>query len=282
MGGIIVSDIDRSQYHLVYGGNSSVLINGVPYAGDANACIRRIYLRSDGIQEPIDFRAKVTFAIGNAIEDVYGDYLASLGHTVEKSVRVKVRDYEDMNERPCEMWDETDMIVDSVPYEIKSISSSSMWEQVFLKQTPKWDNVVQAFHHLVMHKSYVGMLVYIATIYHKKTFQKENVKVAAGDMQFFKLKFDKATGIAMVDGKKYPFRAKELITWRKWALASQAFKDWNAPTPRYYGDLDLGNDKFKKDDVNPVCQWCCFKKECEESSSYEEFKNKCQNKINNA
>ena len=271
---------DRSKKHLIYGGNSGVLINGNPYSSDANSCIRRIMLRADGIEEGIDFRAKITFSIGNAIEDTYAEYLASEGNQIEKSVRNRRLLEEELNGKPCEMWDETDIMVNGVPYEVKSVSSTSMWEKIFLLEEPKWDNIVQAFHHMVINKKYEGMLVYISTIYHKKTFKKENVRVSAGDLQFFKLEFDKKTGRASVNGRNYPFKAKDLILWQHWAVASLAFRDWTARTPKYYGDiLDLGGSKYKKDDTNPVCHWCSFKKECESSNSYVEFKNKCEEKV---
>jgi hypothetical protein len=260
---------------LVFGGNSGVLINGIQYASESNSCIRNIYLRADGVQQPIDFRAKITFGIGNLIEEEYGNLLISQGHKVEKGVRVRKTIIPDLGGKVCEMWDETDLLVDGVPFEIKSISSTSMYERVFLKDEYKWDNLIQALHHMIMHKSYEGKLVYISTIYHSKTFKKESVRVSAGDVKIFNLKFD-SNGRAFVNGVDTPIYTKHLIKWREWALASLAYREWRVKCPEYYGKLLLQDSHT---DVNPVCRYCNWKKECESSSSYLEFLEKCRDKV---
>jgi hypothetical protein len=256
------------------GGNSGVMIRGSLYSNKGSSCIRKILLRNAKIKEPVDFRAKITFGIGNSVEDAYAEHLASDGD-VQKGVRASA----ELNEGGQIYLDETDIVFNGEPYEIKSISSSKMAKQVFCEMTPSWDNVVQAFHHMVINKSYTGKLVYINTLYHSITYKGEKVKHAAGDIKKFHLEFDKKAGRASIESKELPFSAKDLIRWREYAGATVAaaleFGTWVDTIPKHPDSLDT-TCKRPVDFELGVCKWCFWKEACDNCSSVDSFLDYCK------
>lgn len=252
------------------GGNSGVIINGVPYSNKGGSCIRKIMLRNEGINEPIDFRSKITFGVGEAIEDLYAEHLVSKGHTVEKSVRTN-----NMIDDKIIYLDETDMVVDGIPCEIKSVVSTNKLREVFAEGKWSWDNLVQAAHHMIMLKSLTGKLVYICATWHSFTSKGVKYSFKSGDIKEFDLKFCKKTGQLLVDSKATPFGTKNLMLWKKIAGSYVASKDLDAPTPQHPGVL-LG-DKRPPEFEDAICRWCFWNQACaaaaatSSSSKYSDF-----------
>ena len=251
------------------GGNAGVMIRGPIYSNKGSSCLRKILLRNAKIKEPVDFRANITFGIGNAVEDAYAEYLSSQG-TVEKGFRTSAP----LNDGAQIYLDETDIMFNGIPHEVKSISSSKMAKQVFCEGKPSWDNVVQAFHHMLVNKSYTGKLVYINTMYHSITFKKDRVKHAAGDIAEFNLEFDKKTGRAFIDSQGLPFTSFDLTRWRDYAGATvaAALEDgiWIDTIPKHPDVLDPQCKKPVEFEMG-VCKWCFWKTACENSNSVSQF-----------
>jgi len=246
------------------GGNSGVLINGTPYSNKGGSCIRKIMLRNEHVKEPIDFRSKITFGVGNAIEDLYADYLKGCGHTVETSVRCS----SDITDTQVYL-DETDMVVDGIPCEIKSVVSTKKLKEVFCENKASWDNVVQAAHHMIQFKSMVGKLVYICGCWHTTTYKKESISFKSGDIKEFNLKFSEKTGGLSVNGVKFPFGTKNLLQWRKWAGAFVEAQDLDAVIPTHPGIL-IG-EKRPPEFRDSVCRWCYWKEVCNTATNYNDF-----------
>jgi len=275
----------KPKVQAIYGGNAGVLVKGVPYASDTSPCVRKMMLRDSKIETPIDFRACVTFAVGYAVEAELCDKYAHEGRKVVRGDRVHTELLTGLAEtddgRPFAMFDEADILVDGIPYEVKSVASVSVWEKVFIGGEPKFDNVIQAAHHMLARKIPEGRLVYVATLYHSKDKTVNKVKtkhrVRAGDTKEFRLVFKK-DGLLYVDGQAFHgVSLKGLKAWREWASLAVYNKDWSASTPKYWRVLtEEGDTSFKMkaqdgEEINPVCSFCDYRTPCKESTNYNQF-----------
>jgi len=246
------------------GGNSGVILKGIPYSNKGGSCIRKIMLRNAGVKEPINFQSKITFGVGNAIESMYAEYLKEQGHQVEVSVRCS----SDITDTQIYL-DETDMVVDGIPCEIKSVVSTAKLKEVMADGAPVWDNVIQAAHHMIQFKAFTGKLIYICGCWHSFEKSKVKYKFKSGDIKEFILTFDKASGELHVDGKPYYVKAKDLLQWRKWAGAFVEAQDLDAAISTHPGLL-MG-EKRPPDFQDSVCHWCYWAPACRNASNYEDF-----------
>lgn len=244
------------------GGNSGVLLKGIPYSDGGASCIRKVMLRNEKVKEPIGFGSEVIFAIGNLVEEKLAKHLDG---SVEQSVRRSA----DLNGGDQVYLDETDIVQDGLPIEVKTIVSSTKCKKIFGEGGYIFDHLVQAAHHMIMAKSYTGKIIYVSGIYHGFTCKKVNYKIKTGDIREVNLMFDKITGKLVVDGKPQVFGTPQLIMWRSWAGSMVDAKDFSAATPVHSSVLD---PTIKRPtDFDFICNYCFWKEACDNADNYVEF-----------
>lgn len=235
----------------LYGGNIGILVNGRILSKTNQGCPRRIALRNAGIQEPIDERAEITFAIGKALEGVF----AKINPTYKMNVR--------LNEMPqitekvcygveCDAYDPNGQVV----YELKSVSSTKMLKSVFVHREYKLDNLIQLAQYMMVFDSeempiQKGILRYTNTVYDSFTVAKKEHKFAAGDIAEFHAVWN--GNVLVVDGKPSPVTQSAIVAFLEYAA-------WVLESRPKVTDIVKPLDE---EGECIACRWCHWREYCE-------------------
>lgn len=139
------------------GGNSVGYIrNGVLFSDSSSGCLRRIFLRANGVEETNhDKRTLNVFALGHYSEELFEEtYLkGKFEYDKEKKVVVPLSDL-------VEFAGSSDYVVKDCVYELKSCTSSNTYKKVFKDGNWKQDNLVQLVNYMIALEIPVGKLCY--------------------------------------------------------------------------------------------------------------------------
>lgn len=136
----------------IRGGNAAIYRNGEVRTDASSGCPRMFKLRSYQFQPAItEPRTLKVFKIGQMFEDWYGDTNPQL----EKEREVRF----DINE-DVEFIGHIDYSDEDFLYELKSVTSKNTFREVFKKQKPKMQNVLQLATYMVALERDKGKLIY--------------------------------------------------------------------------------------------------------------------------
>ena len=82
------SQSEKDKWLTFRGGNSGAMRNGHVITGNGT-CLRKVLLRSKGIQEPKQLKTYLTFALGYGLEDVFGTLKNSKKMKFEEQVAIQ-------------------------------------------------------------------------------------------------------------------------------------------------------------------------------------------------
>lgn len=136
----------------IRGGNAAIYRNGEVRTDTSSGCPRMFKLRSYQFQPAItEPRTLKVFKLGQMFEDWYGDTNPQL----EKEREVRF----DINEN-VEFIGHIDYSDEDFLYELKSVTSKNTFREVFKKQKPKMQNVLQLTTYMVALERDKGKLIY--------------------------------------------------------------------------------------------------------------------------
>jgi len=253
----------RSKF-FVPGSNAGVLTQGKLYGG-GTTCPKVTYLRNKRIGAAPDFRAKCTFALGYAAEEVLVEYLKSLGKPVEDSLDARRGEPLEITDDTSFLWERDIVFKNGQFIELKSVSSLNTYKKVFAEGVPKYDNVLQAATYLLLSDTDKCNLTYLNFLYASFEKKKVKYKAAAGQMKHFKLQFNE-NGFLTVDNKVVPVSKEGILNYLEYVAAVLETEDWDHLKPESINGLCLADPKA----VSP-CMYCDFKTACEVSTSFSEF-----------
>jgi hypothetical protein len=241
--------------------DSGFVRNGEVHGGPS-ACPRKILLRDHGI-EPTPpegseewYRSQLTFGIGHVGEDVFARYLVANQKEFKQEWFVCGKLDED-----TEIAGSVDFIVEGTPYELKCISSTNVYEKVFVKNEFKTENLCQLANYMLELEVDAGVLQYTSVVYHKATKWK-----AKPEVKKFLVKIDEE-GNFLVDNKTV-FTVEEMLEHRelaRWCLVNQTV--W-AGRPKSEGFFDACG----------LCWWrdVCDAFDSKEINKTEDFLTRCR------
>jgi len=256
--------------------NSGFLKNGLIYGGHV-ACPRIALFRDCGVQSPIEDRAYKTFALGHASEEVFKGECErnNWPYVQEKFHRYDVAPNTDLAFA-------ADFIVDGMPYELKSVSSTAQYEKIFINGHYKTANLAQLIQEMVQLEVSKGVLRYTNYVYHSEkksnistinalakriilAKELENAKLLAKQIldsmpdkwkaapvdRDFVVTIDEQ-GVILVDGLASEFTIFDLLDHRQMLI--DMFENQELPTVN-----------FAKEDW-PPCKGCFFEQHCATST----------------
>jgi len=221
--------------------HSGLIVNGKMLGGSV-VCPRVSLLREHGIQAPIDDRAKATFAIGHVNEQLFKESVEKTGKDFqEEDVFIFDVDPE------VELIMAADFIVEGVPYELKSVSSTRAYKKIFIEGNYKVENTAQLVQEMIELERPMGVLRYTNFVYHSEykkpdlrtmkslarkvgkatdlaeanelgkqmaSMIAETWKAAAGQVKRFVIRIDEEGNI-LVDGKKSGYHVSHVLEHRQ-------------------------------------------------------------------
>lgn len=136
----------------IRGGNAAIYRNGEFLTDSSSGCLRIAKLRSYGFQPAIlEPRTLKVFKIGNLFEDWFGKEQ----FTLKKEEQVKFQIIKDV-----EFIGHIDYMDDDFLYELKSVTSKNTYREVFKKNKPKMQNVLQIATYMVALERDKAKLIY--------------------------------------------------------------------------------------------------------------------------
>lgn len=232
--------------YAIRGGNAGVLLNGCIVGNSNQSCPIKAFLRSWGVEENIDDRAKYTFAVGKAQEQVF----AELHPDFKMGVIGESFEIEGVPTRA-----EIDAVSpEGVYYELKSVQSTSKLKQYFVEGEYSFDNLAQLAFYMAVYCQSKGVLRYTAAIYHDLECKKTKYKFRPGDFREFQVIFDDSgrfyvDNVATILTTDSVYRHIEYVAWVMTSL----------PKPS-----EILLPVSSKDPTKSVCcGYCPFKDVCE-------------------
>jgi len=257
-------------------GNAGVLINGCIVSNNPQPCPRKIYARANNLEEPIDERALVTFALGRALEEVFA----------QQNPKWKTSYRLDEMLKPFEMFPEfgigleadavlknPDGTIKAIT-ELKSVSSTNIYKEVFCEGHYKHDNLVQLCSYLTYLGVETGYLLYTSVLYHNFTFAKKDIKAKAGDKKGFTVKHK--DGVFYVDGEKTFISVESITNFGQYIACvlegSVDFQSCLIPISVEAFKGEKPKTYTKGEDIKHIsCQYCSLRSVCLRATNWEEF-----------
>lgn len=255
-------------------GNAGLLINGCVVSNSPQPCPRKIYARANSLEEPIDERALVTFALGRALEEVFTQQNPAWTMNYRLSEMLK----------PFEMFPDFGIGLEAdaalknpdgsikAITELKSVSSTSIYKEVFCENHYKHDNLVQLCSYLTYLGVETGYLRYTNVLYHNFTFAKKDIKAKAGDKKTFVVKCK--NGVFYVDDEKTFVSVESISNFGQYIACvlegSVDFRSCLIPVSveSFKGEKPKS---FGSENANVACQWCSLKGVCSRATNWQEF-----------
>lgn len=227
------------------GGNTGYINAAGESISESNSsCFRMILLRHHAVSQPLDFRSTVTFAVGHSIENAYEDFYLKGKHNYKKELFL----IEEITPAiACKLAVDF-FINDSIPVELKSVSSTSSYEKVFVKGAPKFENVIQLVNYLISLELTSGSLVYINTIYHTHKGTKNSYKAGAGEIKKFSIDISDE-GMVQINSQDTAVHINAVLDFRD--KAAHIIED------------DIVEPLRPFSDTFSPCNFCFFKKVCD-------------------
>lgn len=223
----------------VRGGNSAIMVEGVVRASDASGCLRRILLRSEGVEEEIDKRALRTFALGWLNEKLFE--CEASGLDIAESQRV----IQEAITEEVSFGGHPDIVLkDGTPYELKSIQSANVLSKIIRQGEWKLNNLAQLVSYMISLKALRGILRYDSFIY------ADGLKSA--DFREFVVEIQD-DGAVFVDGAESGITVAHVLAHRNAAAAVLEQRKVESERPMAW--------RYK--DVNP-CKYCPFLPVCDD------------------
>ena len=257
------------------GGNSVGYIrNGVLVGDSSSSCLRKVLLRSEGIQESV---------LSNQTQNVF-----ALGHLSEKFFLESAKDFLGKYEVELKVIDNlikdevdfeghSDVCSESTVYELKSVTSKNTYNKVFKHGQAKTENIIQLVNYMISLEKEDGLLVYTSycDVLDYKTIGDltwEQVELLANEsskeQKGFSVKILQ-DGTITVDGESIEVTISEILEFRT-----------RAAEVLFNNTVYLDRPSSLKDSMFPPCYGCVCNQVCDEFESKrfttEEFINKCK------
>lgn len=249
-------------------GNAGILVKGFIPSSSNQACPRRIYLRACGLQEPVDSRALVTFAVGSALEEVFSKNNPTWEMSYRLPEMLKPFDmFPDFGvglEADAVKKDDTGKIVAIT--ELKSVSSTKIHKRVFAEGHYKLDNLIQLCSYLTYLGVERGFLMYTSVLYHSYTFNKEKITAKAGDKKVFAVTISEK-GKFLVDKNETSVTVDSISRFGTYIAC---VLDGQVPFNQVLTPIDpVENEKVS-------CFYCPLREACEKADSWEDFERRAK------
>jgi hypothetical protein len=202
------------------GGNSGIMLaDGVVRANDPGSCLRTIFLRSKGIQAPLELKSYLTFALGLAFETVF----EGLGHGGKVSLQSQIPVRGEIEGSTTPFRGTADFILTfkngyRVVADTKSVSALRSFHDVFVKGKVKPGYIAQ----LVTYMQYLniphGFLAFGAFPYVPKDWltagkQRELGRKVEPDLAVVDVRIQE--GSLLVNGQSWEFSLEDVERHRR-------------------------------------------------------------------
>ena len=252
------------------GGNAGLFKNGEYRSDTPNGCPRMIKLRAYGFQPAVTEQSThKVFALGHLFEEWFAK--ENPGLKCEHEVRFGITD-------SVEFVGHVDFINDDFLYELKSVTSKNTFREVFKKQKPKEQNLLQLMTYMVSLERDKGKLIYgsfVKTITYDMfeelsddKFEEMCETLKPDDTIEFLVTIDE-DGEFLCDGKRTDISVSDICEF--WNVASEMIMDEDVPAkPEKLGE---------KNYFGP-CHFCEMKNICaSDYDSWDQFYNTVKNFI---
>jgi hypothetical protein len=255
----------------IAGANIGILVNGNILSTQDGCCPKIIYLRNHKVEEPINTRSAVTFALGSLLEGPFAESHPWVQMNLRPKETLLVTDN-------CGLGLEADGYDKErkIAWELKSVSSTSTLKTVFAEGKYKLPNVIQLACYLLFLDTEdtpmnSGILRYTSVIYDKFTSDKVKYNIKAGDTFNFKVQWEGER--LHVDGKPTIITASAISGFVEYV----AFVlENNPPANQVLSPVDEEGTKI-------ACQYCHWKNECQAAEqnnlTMQEFVELCKEKV---
>ena len=253
----------RNPRLFVRGGCAGVLCSGKILGNSKQACPRASLLRSYGVQEPIDGRAKRTFAIGRAIETCFCEERPELQGNVRQEEMPVLGDGPFPNSKVF-LAIEVDAVETTKDtagnevqrfYELKTVQSTKKAKQYLSQGEYSFDNAVQLAYAMVNFGASHGILRYMACFYDDFTYNKEKVKITPESYREYIV--ENRHDRIFVDGQPTVITYDGVcghVEYSAWVLGTLDLKIKDILKP------SSPDPESKEEHV--ACQWCYFNRLC--------------------
>lgn len=241
------------------GGNSIAYIkNGVLYSDNDSGCLRRILLRSEGVDVPVtDQKTQNVFSLGHLSEEYFGE--VSTTATSEDYIREKP--VSEQLTQNVYFEGHSDFASNTVVWELKSVTSKNTYRKVFKKGEAKHANVIQLVNYMLALEVPLGFLQYTSfcDVMDYSTMGElsaEQVKELAGqstkEKKTFKVEITES-GEILVDNKVQEYTVRDIVTFRMKAAEVLEGSTIYLDRP---SNIESGG-------MTTACSYCKFAKVCD-------------------